>query len=183
MADDEAHVVKCPFCEFDDHDSNILVQHIDLCHPEDRAAADWAATQHDTHAHQQELDTIIPDEYVPCPHGCGEIVANAELPLHLDLHLAESLALDDSGNYHTGNPHGYTEDPVYNKSIGLHNDPSDLPSSEEGQVDAVSSKGKHIMKFIRKRKHTKSTESSDRETKRLGVCKTDLIEILRFLTH
>lgn len=168
MAEDEAHAIKCPFCEFDDYDSSILVQHIDLCHPEDQAAAQWAATQHDTASHQQELGNIIPDGYVPCPFGCGETVAGAELPLHLDLHLAESLALDDSGNYDTGNPHGYTEDHLYSESNVLNSDHPDLPPSEERQFEAVPSKG--IMKFIRKKKHSKSTDSNDRETKRLGVC-------------
>jgi hypothetical protein len=173
MADDEARVVKCPFCEFDDYDSNILIQHIDLCHPEDRSTAAWPMTQHDT-ASQQDLDTnVIAGEYVHCPHGCGEVVARAELPLHLDLHLAESLAIDDSGDYHAGKPHEYTEGSLYNKSIVFNDYPSNLPSSEEGQEEnskAVPSKGKQIMKFIRKRKHSRSTDSTDRETKRLGVC-------------
>lgn len=32
------------------------------------------------------------DKYLDCPHGCGEVIADSELPTHMDLHFAEEVA-------------------------------------------------------------------------------------------
>lgn len=168
MAHGEADPAKlqCPFCDFDDYDSDILLQHLHLCHPEDPSTAACDVTQDDANPASHQAT----NEFVPCPHGCGEAVSRADLPLHLDLHLAESLALHDSGDHDTGKPHDdYAEDPLYNRLITFNNGSSDLPSNEKGQAEAVPSTGKHVMKFIRKRKYSKTTDSNG-ETKRLGVC-------------
>ncbi|KAF3406622.1 Zinc finger with UFM1-specific peptidase domain protein [Talaromyces pinophilus] len=103
-------LLSCPFCEFEDYDSEFLSQHVAYCHPEDPAASlpththqDWAVAGEDLQAAQTDslaaLDNTD-DLYIPCPHGCGEEVAKTELQLHLDLHVAESVALDETGDLH-----------------------------------------------------------------------------------
>ena len=103
-------LLSCPFCEFEDYGSEFLSQHVAYCHPEDPAASlpththqDWAVAGEDLQAAQTDslaaLDNTD-DLYIPCPHGCGEEVAKTELQLHLDLHVAESVALDETGDLH-----------------------------------------------------------------------------------
>lgn len=96
---------NCPFCPFSDPDGQFVAEHVEFCHPEGAILP------------EDEPEGLTPDEpsrgsqtppprrdegentenYVDCPHGCGEIVANTELPSHLDLHLAEEIALEDAG--------------------------------------------------------------------------------------
>ena len=91
---------SCPFCPFTDSDATFVSAHIEYCHPE--AGAGSAIQDVDA------LDTYSPsplsppvegatDKYVDCPQGCGEIVTAVELSNHLDLHIAEGIALDDDG--------------------------------------------------------------------------------------
>ncbi|KAJ6127491.1 hypothetical protein N7523_003103 [Penicillium sp. IBT 18751x] len=90
---------SCPFCPFTDSDATFVSAHIDYCHPE---AAAGSAVQ-DSDALDARLSPLSPpvedatDKYVDCPQGCGEIVTAAELSNHLDLHIAEGMALDDDG--------------------------------------------------------------------------------------
>ncbi|KAF9882965.1 hypothetical protein FE257_004369 [Aspergillus nanangensis] len=80
----------CPFCPFTDHDSTFVAEHIEHCHPENQAEP-------------APLTTTSSEEfqkYLDCPRGCGELVADTELSTHLDLHLAEGIALE--GAYLSG---------------------------------------------------------------------------------
>lgn len=95
---------NCPFCPFADADIQFLAQHIEFCHPEGGIPPE-----------DEREDQVVPDEpsrddqtpppgndddaekYVDCPHGCGELVDMTDLSSHLDLHLAEEVALEDSG--------------------------------------------------------------------------------------
>ncbi|KAJ5928001.1 hypothetical protein N7466_006957 [Penicillium verhagenii] len=93
--------LSCPFCPFSDSDLNFVAEHIEYCHPEN-------GTQ-DSVPHHLLGSSSLPDsppseneestaKYVDCPHGCGEIVTTAELSTHLDLHVAETIALDETGS-------------------------------------------------------------------------------------
>ena len=97
----------CPFCPFSDADEQFVAQHIEYCHPEtgaepsepsalspaDQAAILEAAGQDENSGDEDDSA----EKYIDCPHGCGELVAATELSSHLDLHVAEDIALEDSG--------------------------------------------------------------------------------------
>lgn len=104
MDGQDTGIANCPFCPFSDSDSQFVYEHIDFCHPEGGIPPDdgHESQRQDELLHDNQTPTPDDEEdytekYVDCPHGCGEIVANSELPSHMDLHLAEEIALDDSG--------------------------------------------------------------------------------------
>lgn len=97
---DDTTTPTCPLCPFSDADANFVAQHIEFCHPETGEAPDLvepppATTNIETQLFSGNED--LTDRYVDCPHGCGESVPSTELSTHLDLHVAEDLALEDSG--------------------------------------------------------------------------------------
>ncbi|KAJ5963320.1 uncharacterized protein N7479_003196 [Penicillium vulpinum] len=98
MADN--NIPSCPFCPFTDSDANFVSQHIEFCHPE---AGVTGFLQDKPQEFTSQNPATLPvnedgaDKYVDCPHGCGETIASAELSSHLDLHVAEDMALDDMG--------------------------------------------------------------------------------------
>ncbi|KAJ5081398.1 hypothetical protein NUU61_009662 [Penicillium alfredii] len=90
----------CPLCPFTDSDANCVAEHIEFCHPENGALE----TSRDSDPREMTRSTSSSsdestDKYVDCPHCCGETVASVDLSTHLDLHIAESVALhvDDYG--------------------------------------------------------------------------------------
>lgn len=100
--------IPCPFCDFSDLDSSFLAQHVEFCHPENGSSPSVA--ERDSYTLQSDKEatnnTKPPcsgshrgqlDDYVNCPHGCGEQVTSVELSNHLDFHVAEGMALEDSG--------------------------------------------------------------------------------------
>lgn len=101
-------IPSCPFCDFSDLDSYFLTQHVELCHPENGYSPFSAEQYSDTsHLNREATYDIKPpcsgsqqgqlDDYVNCPHGCGEQVASVELSNHLDFHVAEGMALEEAG--------------------------------------------------------------------------------------
>ena len=108
MADIDQETLSCPFCDFVDHDSYFLLQHVELIHPEggdspfivkefpnetapgsSDAARSLAEGTHDE-------SSTDPEKYVSCPHGCGEQILQAEVSIHTDFHMAERLAIDEA---------------------------------------------------------------------------------------
>lgn len=89
---------SCPFCPFSDQDATFVTQHIEYCHPEGGSlpsfADDTPSSNNINPSPSPPTEESI-EKYVDCPHGCGETVTIAELSTHLDLHIAEGLALDD----------------------------------------------------------------------------------------
>lgn len=93
---------SCPFCPFSDQDATFVEQHIEYCHPEGGAPPPhtFETPAFETTSPSPSpfpVDEDSTEKYVDCPHGCGETITTAELATHLDLHIAEGLALDDSG--------------------------------------------------------------------------------------
>ncbi|CAG8033499.1 unnamed protein product [Penicillium salamii] len=82
--------ISCPFCPFADSDADFVSQHIEFCHPEG-----GGPPLPELETAPQTWPTGETDKYVECPHGCGELVTVTELANHLDLHVAEDVALDD----------------------------------------------------------------------------------------
>lgn len=98
--------LSCPFCDFTDDDSYFMIQHVELLHPEGespfvvREDNDDGLKEGDENAGSS--DPVTPasatgSDYVDCPHKCGEVIPAAELPNHIDFHIAEGMALEDVG--------------------------------------------------------------------------------------
>ena len=106
----------CPFCPFsvaskDESDTYFLMQHLELCHPENGyspfiADEDKATSADDTDGAETTNRSSFSDEdlsnsedksnvYMECPLQCGETVTIAELTNHLELHAAEGTALEE----------------------------------------------------------------------------------------
>lgn len=118
-------IPSCPFCPFSDSDFYFLAQHVELYHPENGASPfivtegdapyhmedatgrdsedvtkpHWDPDQQDLSVtNGQHPNTSMDEEqdsYIDCPHKCGETITPEELPIHLDLHVAEKMALDE----------------------------------------------------------------------------------------
>ena len=106
------HTPSCPFCPFSDADGQFVAEHVAFCHPEgaipfkdepETQVPDQPSPGSQTPP-QHEDEEGYTENYVDCPHGCGEIVADSDLPSHLDLHLAEEIALEDTGIVQTESP-------------------------------------------------------------------------------
>ncbi|KAJ5540629.1 hypothetical protein N7494_005705 [Penicillium frequentans] len=87
---------SCPFCPFSDPDPSFVAEHIEYCYPENGAHESVPHPLPRSSPPPQSDSEESTDKYVDCPHGCGEIVTTAELSTHLDLHVAEGIALDES---------------------------------------------------------------------------------------
>ena len=101
-----AAACTCPFCPFSDHDSYFLMQHVELCHPEN-GESPFIASQEEVDlrpvpeaesgsASTTDVPSEDDEEYVECPHRCGEAVTIAELPNHMELHQDEGMAFDEA---------------------------------------------------------------------------------------
>ncbi|KAI9881370.1 MAG: hypothetical protein M1830_003377 [Pleopsidium flavum] len=105
---EQVEELLCPLCDFSDYDSYFLLQHVELCHPENGDSPFIARDEEESpHAQLDDVDntgvsTYSPsghdtEEYIDCPRWCGETVTIAELPSHIELHLAEGMAFDGTG--------------------------------------------------------------------------------------
>ncbi|KAJ5216495.1 uncharacterized protein N7498_002902 [Penicillium cinerascens] len=95
---DDHNTPTCPFCPFSDPDAGFVAEHIEFCHPDGGAGLaiqdSYPLNTRSSSSASPPIDDG-PEKYVDCPQGCGEIVTAAELSNHLDLHIAEGVALDD----------------------------------------------------------------------------------------
>ena len=184
----EKILLSCPFCEFGDYDSEFLSQHVAYCHPEDPENAsqpthlhqDWAAAEGSLQVAQTgDLPSTLDnadDLYIACPYGCGEEVSKAELQLHLDLHVAESAALDESGDLHLQSVDGGDHEVARVKALddivdGSENDHHDWDQDESlAHGNDIVLKGKST---DNRRRHKKNASKSDsheyKGIRRLGV--------------
>lgn len=127
------NTASCPFCPFTDSDADFVSQHIEFCHPETGVAGFLEETPQESTAQNSaplSVDEDGADKYVDCPHGCGETIETAELSSHLDLHVAEDMALDDIGATSarsTPDAHGHGYDESFDDE-----DPLDMLESHKG---------------------------------------------------
>ena len=89
-------IPSCPFCPFSDTDLQFVAEHIEFCHPENGTPR----IEHGGSAIEQQETAPWGDEgkYIDCPHGCGELIVDIELPTHMDLHFAEEVANEETGS-------------------------------------------------------------------------------------
>lgn len=92
---------NCPFCAFGDDDSEFLVQHVGLAHPETDDSP-FIVREHDRVRKNSVLSVeesagsrgaTSGDGYIECE--CGETVLVSEFSSHSDFHLAEGMALKE----------------------------------------------------------------------------------------
>ncbi|CAP85391.1 Pc20g00620 [Penicillium rubens Wisconsin 54-1255] len=127
------NTASCPFCPFTDSDAGFVSQHIEFCHPETGVTGFLEETPQEFTAQNPAplpVDEDGADKYVDCPHGCGETIEIAELSSHLDLHVAEDMALDDIGATSarsTPDAHGHEYDETFDDE-----DPLDMLESYKG---------------------------------------------------
>ncbi|GKZ30230.1 hypothetical protein AbraIFM66950_008412 [Aspergillus brasiliensis] len=89
----------CPFCPFSDPGISRVVEHVNVYHPEVDTQAEHS--RRPANAPSTGTGEFL-GNYAECPHGCGEIVLSTELPAHLDLHFAETVALEDISPHQPG---------------------------------------------------------------------------------
>jgi hypothetical protein len=112
------NALTCPFCDFADSDAYFLTQHVELCHPENGESPFIAREHHDADSqvphHSQTHHDIsrddVDEDYVDCPHKCGESFLAADLQSHMDMHVAESLAIEDAAGGSSEEADGSLED-------------------------------------------------------------------------
>ncbi|KAJ5584083.1 uncharacterized protein N7459_003883 [Penicillium hispanicum] len=97
---------SCPFCPFSDSDASFVAEHIEFCHPDNGTRSAVFPSTHAAGTAGLTPSPLPPNEdrpnqYIDCPHGCGETVTATELTTHLDLHVAEGIALEESGSVQT----------------------------------------------------------------------------------
>ncbi|KAE8552853.1 hypothetical protein EYB25_004232 [Talaromyces marneffei] len=189
QATEDRVLLSCPFCEFEDYDSEFLNQHVAYCHPEDpntlsqssHTRRNWTTPQEDLQATQTSEPLVVVDNtddlYIPCPHGCGEDVAKTELQLHLDLHVAESVALDETGDLHLQSVDYESQNAARLKVVDdTHDDfDDDNDDSDLHQADVVGHgkdivlKGKSTDNRRRQKKDvSKSSQHGHKGVRRLG---------------
>lgn len=119
---DDHNTPTCPFCPFSDPDAGFVAEHIEFCHPDGGAGLaiqdSYPLNTHSPSSASPPIDDG-PEKYVDCPQGCGEIVTAVELSNHLDLHIAEGVALDD----------GTAEEPFREDLVSSDHDLSDKEDS------------------------------------------------------
>lgn len=179
---EEHNTPSCPFCPFADQDATFVIQHIEYCHPEGGAPP---SVTYDSPAFDKTSPSPSPlpvdeestEKYVDCPHGCGETVTTAELSTHLDLHVAEGIALDDCGAVQS----------PFNTELSSEPDiPSDLDEPREYDGSRKSGKRGADRDFTRANA-SKPAQGRNRSpvgklgpdgAKRLGVCQHLYIPLL-----
>lgn len=91
----------CPFCPFSDHEPYFLMQHVELCHPENgespfmvkEGVGRQATSVEDDESTSTSEASSEEEEYIECE--CGEWVVLKELESHTELHRDEGMALDE----------------------------------------------------------------------------------------
>lgn len=94
---------NCPFCAFGDDDSQFLVQHVGLVHPETDVSP-FIVREHGRAKRNSVMSieeesagsrgATSGDGYIECE--CGETVLVSEFASHSDFHMAEGMALKEA---------------------------------------------------------------------------------------
>ena len=93
--------VDCPFCPFSDHEPYFLMQHVELCHPENgespfmvkEGVGRQPTSVEDDESTSTSDASSEEEEYIECE--CGESVVLKEFESHTELHRDEDMALDE----------------------------------------------------------------------------------------
>lgn len=199
-------IPSCPFCDFKDSDAYFLVQHVELCHPENGTSPFIASedtfdnqrnsslcenaagynSQTPTHTDTPILDgsdTKDPSSYVECPTGCGEAIRAAELSSHLDLHVAEGIALDEISPQPTKSHHQvdiprelqdvdlYGDDELDSQFGQSYGDRDDMLESKYSSKAGKRSRDRAVnLKPSKQKTKSIKTRSSGGSSRQLGVC-------------
>lgn len=188
---------SCPFCPFSDTDTQFIAEHIEFCHPENGTSGTGQGGHiveqpEGAFNHQQDLfcdndnddvgdddhddddEQDCSDKYVNCPHGCGELVTKVELPIHLDLHIAEDVANEET---RSPQPERRSNQPDTRESGTSHDDYNIQDKYEFTKKGRSGQKNGASLKKSRKRGRARSPSSKasshnafSGSVKKLGVC-------------
>ncbi|KAI9841923.1 MAG: hypothetical protein M1837_000309 [Sclerophora amabilis] len=109
---DTNSALSCPFCEFTDHESYIMMLHVETLHSEGDSPFVVTESQEQEQLgfnqvaasnvgiNEPSTQASLPvdsEEYVTCPESdCGEAILLAEIDTHIELHQAEKEVTEDS---------------------------------------------------------------------------------------
>lgn len=94
---------ECPFCPFKNHDSYLVMEHVECCHPENGESPfnviEDEGMSRLAGGHREEAASASDapgqdDEYFEC--DCGEVVILPEMNSHLILHESEETTVDEA---------------------------------------------------------------------------------------
>ena len=140
----------CPFCPFGDDDSEYLVQHVSLVHPENDDSTFFVNNHREQSSKSIEgiregpdsRQTTSGENYIECE--CGETVLLSDFSSHSDLHLAEGMAFGEIEKVQLG--HGTTilsrdQSPCHDPGTSVSDGPLNTSSSSNGDLsnDSTSS--------------------------------------------
>lgn len=171
--------MKCPFCQFHDRSSYILLLHIEEMHPDGSASVIPKGNGPIPEpANDPGLDmasSAQSPEYIICDvEDCGEPILMTELDSHMDLHYAEQVALKDFES--AGGSEGSRTPKSSSKSKRARKDSHSSPS-RRGLFGSSSSSSSSTKKrrsskspYAANGKSSSSRTSSKSKEDRLGVC-------------
>lgn len=90
------HPFTCPFCNFEDSDSDFLIQHVDAIHPENGEhsfGGRESPRYHSNVVQKMEGANDVSPDYVECL--CGEFCLLADFDSHLEMHYAEGMGFEE----------------------------------------------------------------------------------------
>ncbi|KAI9677566.1 MAG: hypothetical protein M1817_006520 [Caeruleum heppii] len=107
--------LSCPFCPFTDHDTYILLLHVETLHAEGESpfvvregsgeAASVSGVSRPLSFTAAASPRAPSEAFVECPeHDCGEAILLTDLDTHLDMHLAENLSVAELGQVDVWSP-------------------------------------------------------------------------------
>ena len=201
---DDGQAPSCPFCPFmipQDRDIYDLLQHVELCHPEN-GESPFIAQEHSFGAILLEEDeegsrssTDVPSDngdeeeeaFVDCPAQCGEAITIAELSSHMEMHAAEGMALDGAdttmtegrlpGLYNLNAP-GVEDLPgtLLNATNLPDSTSAKKPRSQKRQKDHHGHKDwkELLLGSVSKKPRTIAAKAKATSVRRLGVCLASL---------
>ena len=94
---------ECPLCDFKNHDSYSLIEHVECCHPENGVSPFTVlenegmlrlAGGHEKEAAGASDAPSQEDDYFQC--DCGEVVMMSEINSHMALHESEETTVDEA---------------------------------------------------------------------------------------
>ena len=99
------NALSCPFCDFTNYESYVLMLHVETLHSEGDSPFEvrepTASTAPDMEGARHAIGATaspsheLGEDYVECPErDCGESILLTELEVHTDMHLAEKMTAD-----------------------------------------------------------------------------------------
>ncbi|MCJ1337437.1 hypothetical protein MMC09_002719 [Bachmanniomyces sp. S44760] len=184
---------RCPFCDFSHSDTDYLVQHVNLRHPENGVSPFITneESQDSRGGHRRwkrGTTSSVPSgsdddeddkDFVECPAKCGEAITIVELPSHMELHAAEDMTWDQSDYLpsHDHQPYSSSPNQALPKTLSItaKSSNAESPRLHHSQKKRKDAGGLSSLMELILGNPPKGSRSAVRRTRtgavrRLGVC-------------